>query len=248
MINLVYRYSLFGDFISINATPENSIMFMESLNQDGGRFIPSTIMETFPPENVRAPMLRLVFIDSTNNITLRIMSNRIDVETGFDESFSEDSYNTRNTIFFTAFKHIWEKLPSDTKSNRLAFFSQNLLPAANNEKLESFMHSSVSYLPFYDDTLLEWNIHINTRKTIIISGNEEQCNFITDIAKGDAVKHDQQTGVTTEMTGIVISSDFNTLFENGSSRFTPLDLQSFTNELSSTYFRIIGDINAKIQG
>ncbi|MCM3611679.1 hypothetical protein M4S82_10485 [Planococcus sp. MERTA32b] len=214
-LNLFYQVNVFGNFNSIDVSPENTYKIM-TLFRDYN-LIPNNFQEFNPSVNIN-PVIRPSFSSPNGEWIIEVASNKLKVQ---QNSISPSSSNTLNIEKFSeSVSQILNLFLNEfpVKSNRISLVTKTILPALSEEKLDSLYNIFIAQIPFYQQAApFEWNIRSVGRINFELEGTNESINTITDIGRvqGQMVENNR----VTDFDRMSIDFDINTIAENQSTRF-----------------------------
>ncbi len=249
VVDRVYRISVFGNFDSIKATPENMQFFLEVFKDDG--LLPTIFQElqvnvpTVPgnPVPPSIPNQRIMLISSDGSTKVTIGANRIDYDfvATVDIKLTVEQRSEINQRVINTFSFIFKKFRKS--ASRLALNTESLIINLSPNEFNSFMSKYTNPISLYNSVRLdEWSTRLMVRKSASIGNNEESINVITIIQKQEMTQTATDGTVSTH-DGFAIQTDINTIAENTASRFTALHINEFINVAVSIWDKIIDELD-----
>lgn len=230
VIDHSYKISAFGDFTSIQPTPDNMLFFIQTFGNTG--LVPSLFQEVqLTPGGVAIPQQRVALVSSDNLIKISILTNRLDYEVtaSSDKKLSVDDRNIINQSISDSFGLIFSHF--NKNALRLAINAESYVSDLTDAQIVSFLQQYSNPLSLYNNTTLnEWNTRLMVRKVGAINDLPEMFNIITTINKAKLYK--RVDGTQHESEGFSVLVDINTVAENGSYRFSAAHIIPFIETVS----------------
>ncbi|MEN6418255.1 MAG: hypothetical protein ABFC73_04975 [Clostridiaceae bacterium] len=225
MYNFMFRMSIFTDTQDLQITPDRITIFMNALNNKGAEYIPSIINEqTLIPQLQTNRRLQFLW----NNITIRMLGARIDVEQPFETEIKEATSKPGfSDEMLHGLKVTLELLSK--RGSRLALSSENIIQLGNEEKLNAFLARNNYGMDMLIPPFFAWNNEVTIRRILTIGGKEEECNIVIKLIKGGISKIGSSDS-SQSRDGLIIVTDINTMQENTDQRFTFSDYLDFYRE------------------
>lgn len=249
-LDRMYRISMFGDFGSISANPENMQYFFEYFK--GKDMLPSVYQEVqlnVPTNNGKSPTLssniqRIMLLSTDGNTKFVIGSNRIDYELSITEDIklSEEQLSNLHQNIAYAYSAIFERYR--TNAFRLALNADSIIVELSPEAYDLFMSKYTNPISLYNNSPMdEWSTRLMVRKNQLFNNGSEDFNIITIIQKQVFTKNID--GVPKPTSGFGISIDINTVPENNIARFSATNLEEFFKISENWWNNIINEIGEK---
>lgn len=249
VVDRVYRISVFGNFDSIRATPDNMQFFLEAFKEDG--LLPTVFQElqvSVPagPANsvpMPVPVQRIMLVTSDGSTKVSIGANRIDYDViaTTDIKLSVEQREVINQGIVKVFKAIFDKYGKNAV--RLALNTESWIINLSPSEFAHFMSKYTNPISLYNGVSLdEWNTRLMVRKNASIGDNNESLNVITIIQK-QIMNQTTSEGVVTKHDGLAIHADINTAAENTASRFTASHIEEFIDIVVKIWDQIIDELD-----
>lgn len=251
MYILTYRYSLFGDFNRFTPTTSSIIEWSQTLQNKGYDFLPN-IINSQPPALSFLPVQplpqdkRVQFTSPQGDITARILANRVDVECNFLEGDDPESILAGKTSKVGDIMKTLLFALEDAKGVRVAYYVDAFLPENSPGSIVkkcADYNLGLSIKEFVDCT--EWGHRFNSRVKLQAGQAEEVCNAIFFIESSVLNTHNNTSGQNSELKGLHLSADINTLAEKMDVRFDADSLIQFCSNAQVFFFDMYKQIKAK---
>lgn len=210
-IGIKYIASIFGDFDKIEVNSENVYRLMGIFKEE--HLIPSTMQEAIiNGNNIPVVVVRPRLSTINNEISIEIMTNRIDVEL---RSLDKIIVNEENfERFIEKASDYIERVCNgfNVKGNRLAINTDEIIVDNLNNKKVNDLSPNEKINLFKDNEIYEWTTQSVVRNNVNISnGKSEEINIILSLSKND--------NITLNEGGLRVSVDINTVPNNTEMRF-----------------------------
>lgn len=222
---LSVKYSLFGKYDYIDATPENVNKLFRAFSPEG--FMPNTVnlLKIIQPQNVVEQTLRPQMINNQANCTITFLPERVDIE--FSNGVRTDNSIQYIEMVIDLF---------DLKISRIALNTATLINNITSEELANFNEKLTAPVNYYGETdLIEYSSRRVSRKQI--DSIKELINIGRNI-----------TGVTESVEGkllinrIQVDTDINTLAEYSQERFDVNSCRGFFSDATAINEDVISNI------
>lgn len=248
MYVMTFRFSLFGEFNRFTPTTNNIIKWSQAFQEKGYDFLPSVINTSIPvfpliPAESNAVDNRLQFTSSKGDYIVRILANRIDVESTLLETDEVENKLTEISDVLNSLITIISDALGNPRGTRLAFFVDALSPEHedyNYNKIYSGLNMGLSVNN--SDNCIEWHHRFNERVELSVGSENESCNSIITIESAILNTQDKTSGQVSEIKGVHISADINTLPENRNERFDASNLIRFCSSAKDTFCDVLKQI------
>lgn len=253
-----FRLSIFGDYKSFTPTTDNIITWTQALKSAGYSFLPNIIQTTQAVINVpfvpMAPLQinpndqRLQFVSQNGDSNIRILSDRIDVELAQGLCDDPKLFFTEKLLYIVQLMKTILTALGEVRGNRLAYFTDALLPEPKEGSFESFYQSNNMeiIIKSHPDTCVEWNHRFNRRVNLDVANKNELCNAIFIMESGIIQTFNTQTGEQQTTKGLHFSSDINTLAENKEVRFDASSFDDFSSNAQDLFLDVLQQIQKKL--
>lgn len=259
MIDVAYRVLLFGDFESIEATPENMSFMFENFSKY--KLMPSVNEELlFNPMVDRVPrnLQRIALLSEDGNKRFLINSNIIDfgVQFSSNQMLNDAERGAIDGEIVDITESLFQKY--NKKANRLAINSSVVDSALPNDKIADILQKYSNPIPFYNNKRLdEWSAHLMVKNDFAVLGENETINVITNLLFPSQIFKRVEFAASSETDQSVTSSpketeleslsmqiefDINTAPENMSFRFTVDSLADFLKEANRLRSEILSSV------
>jgi len=243
VFDILYKISVFGDFLDIEPTPENMVDMIEKFKDYG--MIPSVFQEMslevdyINNTQKNEQLQRLSLVSKDNKERLLISSNRIDFEImpSDDKAWSDEKLSEHNKKISDSFRILLEYFKKT--SNRLALNSNTIITNIEEKQFKDIFDSFSKPIGIYNDkSLKKWSTYFVAMKEIVIGG-KENLNIITEINEAKEIKN---IGQNIYSKGFLVNIDINTAPENTDSRFQSGSIGTFIGISNKIKADIIKDI------
>lgn len=251
MYILTYRFSLLGDFNRFTPTTSNIIAWSQALQAKGYEFLPN-IISSQPPVLPFLPVQpipqdkRVQFSSPQGDLIVRILANRVDVECSLLETDNPDTILVEKFLTVEDIIRTVLSALGNAKGTRVAYYVDAFLPEDSSgsfdEKCANY-NLGLSIKNFVNCP--EWTHRFNSRTKLRIGAVEEVCNAIFTLESSVLNTQNNTTGQQTELKGLHISSDINTLAEELTERFDADSLIQFCTNAQVFFLDIYGQIKTK---
>lgn len=250
MYIMTYRFSLFGDFNRFTPTTNNIIKWSQAFQEKGYDFLPSVINSSIPvfpltPAQPNDVDNRLQFTSSKGDYIVRILSKRIDVESTLLETEEVGNKLTEISGVLNTLITIISDALDNPRGTRLAFFVDALSPERENcdyNKIYAKLNMGLSVNN--SDNCIEWHHRFNERVELSVGSENESCNSIITLESAILNTQDKTSGQISEIKGVHISADINTLPENRNERFDASNLIQFCSNAKDTFCDVMKQIES----
>lgn len=233
MYILTYRFSLLGDFNRFTPTTSNIITWSQALQDKGYEFLPNIISSQppvipfFPAQPIPQDK-RVQFTSPQGDSIVRVLANRVDVESSLIEADNPNSILAEKIIIVGNLMRTMLSALGEAKGARVAYYVDAFLPESSlgsiDEKCAEY-NLELSIQNFVNCS--EWSHRFNSRVKLNIGSSEEICNAIFTLESGVLNLQNNATGEQSESKGLHISADINTLAEVIEERFDADSLLQF---------------------
>ena len=251
MYILTYRFSLLGDFFRFTPTTSNIIAWSQAFQEKGYEFLPNIVSPELPvlqllPVQPLSQDKRVQFITPNGDMIVRIFANRVDaectlIETDTPDSVLAEKFSTIEDVIRTVLSAL-----GNAKGTRVAYYIDAFLPESSPD---SFDEKCAKYnlgltIPNFVNCS-EWTHRFNSRTKLTIGSKEEVCNAIFSLESSILNTQNNTTGEQTEINGIHITADINTLAEESEERFDVDWLIKFCKSAQVFYLDMYNQIKTR---
>lgn len=251
---LTYRLSVFGDFKRFAPTTSKTIEWTQMFQAEGYELLPTIINQplipgippfvgqSIPSEN------RIQFVSSKNDLFVRILAERVDVEmTHIESDDFEDSLNGRLNDLVKILKLMLDAL-KEVQGTRLAYYVDMILPEKNKNMFKPFYaKNDLGIIVKEAGDCVEWNHRFNKRVKINVNHVDELCNCILLLEDAVLQVSNAVSGEQQSISGLHIISDINTLAENCQPRFSSESLEAFSADAQKILFDIFAQVEEMLK-
>ena len=250
MYIMTYRFSLFGDFNRFTPTTNNIIKWSQAFQEKGYDFLPSVINTSIPvfPSLQAQPNVvdnRLQFTSSRGDFIVRILANRIDVERTLLETDEVGNKLTEISNDLNSLITIISDALGNPSGTRLAFFVDALSPEHEEYDYNKiYARHNMGLSVNHSDNCIEWHHRFNERVELSVGSQSELCNSIITLESAILNTQEKTSGQISEIKGVHISADINTLPENRNERFNASNLIQFCSNAKDTFCDVMKQIES----
>lgn len=248
MYILTCRFSMFGNFSRFTPTTSNIIEWTQMFQHAGYEFLPTIINPPVPPIpflpiQVGPQDKRVQFTSSDNKFAVRVLAERVDVESTLIETDDPSStlgvkYNELKLLIETMLGALAEE-----KGTRMAFYIDAMLPEKKAGQFNSiYANNNLNLVVRNSESCVEWAHRFNHHLKINVGSYEELCNAIFSLESAIMNATNNNTGEQFELKGVHITSDINTLAENSDARFESENLAVFCSEAKDLFINVYNQI------
>lgn len=251
MYILTYRFSLLGDFSLYSPTTSRIIAWSQALQTKGYDFLPNIIssqppaLPFFPVQSIPQDK-RVQFTSPQGDITIRILANRVDVECSLLEGDDPNNILAERISKVEDIMRTVLTALDDAKGSRVAYFVDAFLPENSPGSIDkkcADYNLGLSIHEFVNCT--EWGHRFNSRVKLKVGQAEEVCNAIFSLESSVLNTQNNTIGQKSELRGLHLSADINTLAEKLDVRFDADSLIQFCGNAQVFFLDMYNQIKSK---
>lgn len=236
--NIMYKFSVFGDFTQLKYTSENIKNMLDIKSEKV--LLPNVISQLGVSGSVEQ-RIQLVSVDHT--VTLSVLQERIDVEIysdkqeGFHDEDVKKTMDELRSIMGQIYNVFSDDIPMAT---RIAMITSYVYFDISDEEKIRFRNRFVNDIGFYKDTMTdEFFIDLVGNVTYNMNNRDEMVNAITMIKR---LFPSAGIGVDGPVDGYQVDFDINTVPKNKKNRFAPDVYEEFFKQFEDTVSSLRVDI------
>ena len=228
--NVMYKFSVFGDFSQLKYSSDNMKKLLDVKAEQ--TLIPNVISQAGISGMVEQRM-QLVSMDHT--IIISVLQERIDVEIYSDKKIGFGNEHIEKIVIqltnlMRQICLVFQERISDAA--RMALVTRYVYFDITDERKADFRDRFVNTLDFYNDKMTdEFLVNIVGNITYKINNNDEVMNVVTVINR---LFPSQGIGVDIPVDGYQIDFDINTMPQNKENRFKPEVYDEFAKQFEET--------------